>query len=86
MIGHLHSIIFHVIGVESHEGDIDDGADSDEELGEGVEDKVGEDLGTLDPDSGAIPDAKKVTTSFQTIHHNVFDFWPLVIFILRVIF
>ena len=86
LFGHLHSIIFHVIGIESHECNVDDSADSDEELGEGVEDKIGEDLSTLDPDSGAIPDAEKVTTSFQTIHQNVFHFWPLVVLVLRVIF
>ena len=86
LFGNLHSIIFHVIGIESHEGNVDDSADSDEELGEGVEDQVGEDLGTLDPDSRAIPDAEKVTTSFQTIHQNVFHFWPLVVLVLRVIF
>ena len=31
---------------------------------------------TLDPDSGAIPDTKKVTKSLQTICHNVFHFPP----------
>ena len=86
LFGHLHSIIFHVIGIESHECNVDDSADGDEELGEGVEDKIGEDLGAPDPHPGAIPDAKKVATSLQTIHHNVFHFWPLVIFVLRVTF
>ena len=86
LFGNLHSIIFHVIGIESHESNVDDSADSDEELGEGVEDKIGEDLSTLDPDSGAIPDAEKVATSFQTIHHNVFDFWSLIVLVLRITF
>ena len=83
---YLHSIIFHVIRVKGHEHDVDDGADGDEEISEGVEDEIGEDLGAPDPDAGAIPDAKKVATSLQTIHHNVFHFWPLVIFVLRVTF
>ena len=72
--------------VQGHEGGVDDDAEGDEELGEGVEDKIGEDLSTLDPDSGAIPDAEKVTTSLQTIRHNVFHFWPLVVLVLRITF
>ena len=41
----------------SHEYDVDDDAEGDEELGEWIEDDVGEELTDLDPDGAAVPDA-----------------------------
>ena len=59
-LGYSHSanvVVLYVIMVCSHEYDVDDDAEGDEELGEWIEDDVGEELTDLDPDGAAVPDA-----------------------------
>ena len=53
-------VVLQAVVVQRHEYDVDDDAEGDEELGEGVEHDEGQDLAHSDPQPAAVPDAGHV--------------------------
>ena len=69
----------------SHEYDVDDDAEGDEELGEWIEDDVGEELTDLDPDGAAVPDAEHVGRVHALLNQHLLQLLALVLIIVVVV-
>ena len=69
----------------SHEHDVDDDAEGDEELGEWIEDDVGEELTDLDPDGAAVPDAEHVGRVHALLNQHLLQLLALVLIIVVVV-
>ena len=79
----LHSVVLHVIRVHGHEGDVDNGGEGDEELAERVENKIGEDFRTSDPEPAAVTDAEDVAGPLAALDQDILDCRTLVVVILQ---
>ena len=79
----LHSVVLHVIRVHGHEGDVDNGGEGDEELAERVENKVGEDFRTSDPEPATVTDAEDVAGPLAALDQDILDCRTLVVVILQ---
>ena len=79
----LHSVVLHVIRVHGHESDVDNGGEGDEELAERVENKVGEDFRTSDPEPATVTDAEDVAGPLAALNQDVLDGRTLVVVILQ---
>ena len=78
-------VVLYVIMVCSHEHDVDDDAEGDEELGEWIEDDVGEELTDLDPDGAAVPDAEHVGRVHALLNQHLLQLLALVLIIVVVV-
>ena len=70
--------------VEGHEDDVDDDAERDEQLGEGIEHQVGPYLADLKPDVAAVPDAKHVDRLLEVLAEDFFVLGTLVVVVVDV--
>ena len=70
--------------VEGHEDDVDDDAERDEQLGEGIEHQVGPYLADLKPDVAAVPDAKHVDRLLEVLAEDLFVLGTLVVVVVDV--
>ena len=78
-------VVLYVVMVCSHEHDVDDDAEGDEELGEWIEDDVGEELTDLDPDGAAVPDAEHVGRVHALLNQHLLQLLALVLIIVVVV-
>ena len=81
----LHSaigIVINVVMVQGHEYDVDNDAEGDGQLREGVKDQEGQYLRGLEPDIAAIPDAKDVNWFFEVLAKDLFVLRTFVIVII----
>lgn len=69
--------------VERHEDDVDDDTERDGQLGERVEDQIGQDLAGLQPDVAAIPDAEDVDWLFEVLAEDLFVLGTLVVVVVH---
>lgn len=76
-------IIINVVMVESHEYDVDNDAERDGQLREGIEDEEGQDLTGLQPDVAAIPDAEDVDGFFEVIAEDLLVLRALVVVVVH---
>lgn len=70
--------------VQSHEYDVDHDTQGDEELGEGVEHDVGEELRGLEPQPAAIPDAGYIQRLGEVLGNLFLDLGTLPVVIIVV--
>ena len=68
--------------IQGHEDDVDNDAEGDGQLREGVKDQEGQDLRGLEPDVAAIPDAKDVNWFFEVLAKDLFVLRTFVIVII----
>ena len=68
-----------LIVVQGHEDDVDDDAERDEELGEGVKDEKGQNFADLYPDPAAVPNAGHVCGLDQGRGHLLPELGALVV-------
>ena len=61
----LHSVVLQEIMIHGEEEDVDDDAERDEQLSEGVKDDEGHDLADTDPAAAAVPYAEDVNHVLQ---------------------
>ena len=88
VVDHSHSanvVVLYVVMVGSHEDDVDDDAEGDEELGEWIEDDVGKELADLDPDGAAVPDAEHVGRVHALLDQHLLQLLALVLIIIVVV-
>ena len=81
---YLHPVVLDEVMVERHEDDVDDDAERDGELCEGVEDDEREELADPDPQPAAVPDAAHVDALDDLLGHDVFALGALVLVVVEV--
>ena len=69
--------------VERHENDVDNDAERDGQLREGIEDEEGQDLTGLQPDIAAIPYAEYINRFFKVIAEDLFVLRALVVVVVH---
>ena len=65
--------------VEGHEDDVDDDAERDEQLREGIKDQKSQDFADLQPDVAAVPYAEDVDGLLEVLAEDLLILWPLVV-------
>jgi hypothetical protein len=70
--------------VERHEDDVDDNAQRDEELGEGVEDDEREELADADPQPAAVPHAPDLDALCPVLRYDIIARGALVVVVVQV--